>query len=126
MTSPLVGLAKTVNKAFKGIFFDAVLTRDGTATGPDYDPTPGTAVDYPCKALATEYSTGLKGAGLVGSTDFNILILAGSISVKPQSLDRLSIPSQGIFGTIAPANAAGVKAVTSDPAKATWQCRTVT
>jgi hypothetical protein len=124
MTSPLSGsLAATIGKAFKNIFLDATLTRDGATTGPAYDPVAGTAVSYSCKAIAQQYSTGMQGQGLVGATDAQILILATSLAVTPQPLDRISIPSQSISGTIVPADASGLQAVSTDPAKAVWQCR---
>lgn len=127
MTSPLSGgLARTIGKAFKNLFLDATLTRDGATTGPSYDPVQGTPTVYTCKAIAQAYSTGMQGTGLVGSTDMQILILATSLAVTPQPLDRVSIPSQGKVGTIVPANTAGQQAVSTDPANAVWECRAMT
>jgi len=107
-------------------FFDCTLTRDGANSGAAYDPVTATPTVYPCKAIAEEYSAGIRGQGLVGATDVSVLILAQSLSVQPEPLDQIAIASQGISGVIAPADASGVKAVMSDPARATWQCRVVT
>jgi hypothetical protein len=125
VVSQLASLPKTINAAFKGIFFDATLTRDGANSGSIDDPTTAAATVYSCKALATEYGRGIQGTALVGATDMNILILAGSLAVQPEPLDRIAITSQSISGVIY-GGADGLKAVTSDPAQATWQCRVVT
>src|SRR3954463_10456680 len=122
VASPLSGsLAKTIYKSFKAIFLDATLTRDGANSTAAYDPTTATATVYTCKAIA-EYTKGTTGTDMAGVTDVTILILANSLSVSPEPLDRIAIASQGIAGVIAN----DPKAVTSDPARATWQCRVVT
>lgn len=122
MASPLSGsLAKTIYKSFKSIFLDATLTRDGANSGDAYDPDTAAATVYTCKAIA-QPSKGTSGADMAGASDATILILANSLSVSPEPLDRISIPSQAISGVIANDK----KAVTSDPARATWQCRVVT
>lgn len=125
MASPLIGLPKTVYKAFKGIFLDATLTRDGANSTAAYDPTTATATTYTCKAIAQDFSTGVQGLGLVGASDISILILASSLAVQPEALDRIAIPSQGISGVVY-GGQSGMKAVTSDPARATWVCRVTT
>src|SRR5665213_931211 len=93
MTSPLLGsLAKTIGKAMAGLFLDATLTRDVQEVGPDpADPPPPTQVHYTCKAIEQEYSSGVRGQGLVASNDIEVLILADSLAVEPQSLDRITI-----------------------------------
>jgi hypothetical protein len=128
--SILDSLPATIGSALKAVFLDAVLTRDVPgSTEPPYspfDPGPPTTATLTCKAIAQEYGSGVRGQGLVGATDMEVLILATTLSGQPQPLDRVSIPSQGFAGTIAPGNAAGTKAVRTDPAKATWLCRCVT
>lgn len=121
MTSPLLGMAKTIHGAFKSIFLDATLTRDGANSGEAYDPDTAAATVYTCKAIC-EFGAGASGADLAGTTDATFTILANSLSVKPEPLDRLSIPAQSISGVIP----ADPKAIKSDPALATWQCRVVT
>jgi len=122
MASPLAGaLARTVYKSFKSIFLDATLTRDGVNTGEGYSPNVGSATVYTCKAIA-QPSKGAQGTDIVSSTDTKILILRNSLSVNPEPLDRIAIPSQGIEGVIP----SDPKAVSSDPAAATWECRVVT
>jgi hypothetical protein len=129
VVSPLSGsLAKTVYKSFKSIFLDATLTRDGANSGDAYDPTTATATVYTCKAIAQDYGTGADGTALEGASDTMVLILAKSLpdGVRPQSLDRIAIASQGISGVVASDGRRGLEPVTSDPARATWQCRVVT
>lgn len=123
MTSPLLGsLAATIGSAMSSLFLDATLTRFVPNPGPDpADPLPPTAVTYSCKAIEEEYSSGVRGQGLVAATDINVLILASTLAVEPVSGDQLTIRARTV--TIVPASAAGIKAVRSDPAKATWQCR---
>lgn len=124
MVSPLSGsLAKTINKAFKGTFLDATLTRDGANSGAAYDPTTAAATVYRCKAIA-EPKKGASGTDIAGSTDATILILANSLpaGISPEPLDRIAIAVQSISGVVAN----DPKAVASDPARATWQVRVVT
>ncbi len=121
MVSPLIGLSATVYKSFKSIFLDATLTRDGANSGHAYDPDTATATVYPCKAIA-EYTTGTSGTDMAGAADAKVTILANSLSVQPEPMDRIAIAVQGFSGVIAN----DPKAVVSDPAKATWQCRVVT
>jgi len=123
MASPLDGLAKTVGKAFSKIVYDAVLTRPGPPSGPAYDPTPGTPLTFKCKAIAVAYSGGMVGQGLVASTDVNVLILAATLATDPRPLDQITIAKQRFSATIVPADTAGLQAVKTDPARATWQCR---
>jgi hypothetical protein len=123
MVSPLSGsLAKTINKAFKGVFLDATLTRDGANSGSVSDPTVAAPTVYKCKAIADTGADGSRGTNIEGVSDNTFLILAKSLAVTPQPLDRLAIPSQGIGGVIAN----DPKAVGADPAQATWSCRVVT
>lgn len=127
MVSPLTGaLAAQVYKGMKGLFLDAVLTRDtpnvnSPDTG-DYDPPAPTPVDYPCKAFDTEYDSRLRADGVVGLKDVEVMILANSLAVEPRPLDRITITGRGGPYSIVPAGG-GKKAVTSDPARATWLCR---
>lgn len=111
------------------IFLDATLIRDVPAeqTSPEYeefDPPVPTPVTYTMKAIESEYSTGLRAAGLVGAQDVEVLILADTLEVTPESGDRITI--RGATRTIVPASAAGKKAVTGDTARATWSCRCMT
>lgn len=127
MTSLLTGsLAKTIARAAGPIFLPAVLTRDVPAeqTSPAYeefDPPAPSAVTYTCKAIESEYSSGLRAQGLVGAQDVEVLILADTLPTTPQPGDRITI--RGATRTIVPKDTAGKAAVTGDPARATWACR---
>jgi hypothetical protein len=123
MTSPLVSsLAATIGNAMAFLFLDAVLTRDvaGVITDPADPPAP-TQTTFACKAIEENYSAGLRSAGLVGATDIKVLILANSLATDPQPLDRITIRGKTV--TVVPENAGGMRAVQSDPARATWSCR---
>jgi hypothetical protein len=122
MTSPLAGkLAASIYKGMKGLFLDATLTRDGVNSGQGYSPNLAEPTVYTCKAIA-QPSKGAQGTDIVSATDTTILILRNSLSVSPEPLDRIAIASQGISGVIP----SDPKAVKSDPAAATWECRVVT
>lgn len=123
MVSILEGsLAQTIGRAASFIFMDATLTVNTSTPGPDRaDPLPPTTATYTCKAIEQEYSSGVRGQGLVGATDIEVLILASTLSVEPKSGNRITIRNRTV--TIVPMSSAGIKAVQSDPARATWLCR---
>jgi hypothetical protein len=123
-------LAKSIGRAMSFLFLDATITRDVQGVGDNpADPPPPTQVTYTCKAIEEAYSPRLRADGLVGATDVQVLILATTIkddtgalaSIQPQPLDRITI--RGNTVTVVPMDASGVKAVQSDPARATWSCR---
>lgn len=127
MASPLTGsLAKTIGSAFKGLFLDAVLTRE-TPGEPDpdrpFDPPAPTVQTFRCKALQDQFSATLLAGGLVASDDVKLLILAASLTTTPQSGDRVTVRWQTF--TIVPGGGSdGMKAaVATDPALAIWECR---
>lgn len=123
MTSPLLGqLAATIGVAMSSLFLDATLTRDTSSASSDpAEPGAPTQQTYACKAIEEEYSSGVRGQGLVDEQDVQLLVLASTLATEPRSGDRITIRSSTY--TIVPANSAGVKAVRSDPARATWMCR---
>lgn len=123
MVSPLQSsFAKTLGNAMASFFLDATLTRDVQGVGSDpADPPAPTQETYSCKAIEENYSAGLYADGLVDASDVSILILANSLSVDPQPLDRITIRDRTL--TVVPAGTAGMKAIQSDPARATWSCR---
>ena len=118
-------LAQTIANAASFIFLDATLTRDvqGTATDPADPPAP-TQVSYSCKAIEDTYSAGQRANGLVTADDVKILILAKTLAVSPLSGDRITI--RGITRQVVPMGTSGLPGVQSDPARATWECRTRT
>lgn len=115
MVSPLSGpLAKTIGSAFKTLFLDAVLTRDVPVISPDpADPLPPQTATYGCKAIVEGYSDYYKANGLVDAKDRKVLILATSLSVRPEPGDRVTI--RNVTFTL--------QDVTVDPAEAVWTCR---
>lgn len=128
MVSPLSGsLAKTINKALKGLFLDATLTRQVVLpTSPAFDPADPpapTPVSYPCKAMRDSYGVSLRAAGLVNGTDVKVIILQQSLLTIPAPLDQITITGMGGPFTIVAPGTGGQAAVTADPANATWECR---
>lgn len=121
MASPLEGkIASLIYTGMKSLFLDATLTRDGANSGEAYDPAVASPTVYACKAIPVENVKGTQ--NLEGQTEIAVLILTNSLAVQPEPLDRIAIASRGISGVIPDRK----KAVTSDPAKATWQCWVVT
>lgn len=114
MASPLSGIAAAVHGALKGIFFDAVLTRQVVLpTSPAYDPADPpapTSVNYACKALRDRYSISDMANSSILQGDVKILILANSLSVSPMKDDIITIKGAS-FSTIA---------FDIDPADASW------
>jgi hypothetical protein len=123
MVSPLLGsLAATIGKAMSPIFLDAVLTRDVPVSSPDpADPLPPTTTTFPCKAIEDEFDSGTMGGGLVSDTDVKLLILASTLATDPKNLDRITI--RGRTYTVVPEGTSGLKAIMTDPARATWELR---
>ncbi len=115
MASPLSGsLAKTVGKAFNSIFLPATLTRDVAVASPDpAEPLPPTPTPHACKAIVESYSDYFVANGLINEKDRKVLILAGSLAVRPQAGDRVTI--SGTTFTI--------QDVATDPAEAVWTCK---
>lgn len=117
MVSPLESaLAKTVGKAMRGLFMDAVLTRDVVPDSPAFDPFDPPApvpVEYQCKAIVEAYADKFRLEGLVAANERKVLILATSLSVRPQPQDRVTI--RGITFTITD--------VKTDPAEAVFECK---
>lgn len=115
-------IADIIGSEMAFLFLDAVLERDvpGTIVDPADPPAP-TTVQYTCKAIEQQYSTGVMAGGLVDGGDIEVLILATSIAVEPKNLDRITIRGKTV--TVVPSGGSGKAAVTSDPAKATWSCR---
>jgi hypothetical protein len=113
MTSPLQGaLAAQIYKGMKGLFLDATYTVDvpGTITDPADPPAP-TPTDYACKGIVEKYSDYFRANSLVDAKDRKVLILAGSLAVKPVPNARVTIG--GVTFAI-------IK-VDTDPATAVWE-----
>lgn len=117
MVSLLEGaLAKTIGKAMRGIFMDAVLTRDVVPDSPAFDPFDPPApvtTEYACKAIVEAYADKFRLEGLVAANERKVLILATSLSVRPQPQDRVTI--RGVTFTLLE--------VKTDPAEAVFECK---
>ena len=53
---------------------DATLTQPGVATGPEYDPTPGTPTEYPSRVLEIDFTVKDKTGGLVQEDDIKFML----------------------------------------------------
>lgn len=114
MTSFLEGsLARTIGKALKSTFIDAVLERDGPTTGPDYDPVPGAPVTFACKVVPDEFSDYFRAQGLVNANESKVIILASTLATEPTPGDRITFRDKTF--TLIDAK--------PDPAIATWTCK---
>ena len=123
MVSPLLGsIARTIANAASFMMLDATLVRDVPIVGGDpADPTPPvTHQTFTCKAMEDTYSSYDRANGLAGEKDVRVLILAKTLAVEPQPLDRITI--RGRTMTIVPSPGS----ITGDPAQATWTCRCMT
>lgn len=117
MASPLDGeIARQVGAAFNALFLPATLTRDAVPSSPAYepfDPPAPVSVEYSCRAIVEAYSDKFRLEGLVQANERKVLILATSLSVRPQPQDRVTI--RGITFTVVD--------VKTDPAEAVWECK---
>lgn len=114
-------LPDQITDALADDFRDAILTRAGTPTGPSHDPTPGTPVDYACKALRDTWSGYDRVSGLVSVTDQKILILATTLATTPQLGDVIAIA--GALPLRIASEGGGQPGVSTDPAGAVWVIR---
>jgi hypothetical protein len=123
MASPLSGsLARTLGSALASTFLDATLTRTTAVAGTNpWDPPASTSdTAYSCKAIRDTFGATWLSGGLVDAEDVKIIVLASTLSVTPESGDRITLG--GVTWTIVPAGS-GKPAVSTDPATATWDLR---
>lgn len=66
------------------------LTRRTRSAGTDYEPT-YTSTDYTCTVLWDEVTVEERAAGIIAEDERTILIGASTLSVEPQSGDRLDV-----------------------------------
>lgn len=122
MVSPLEGsIARTIGKAFNKLFLTATLERDTLSDAGPLDQGVASTQTYTCKALDIEYSDYDRANGLANANDMKVLILATSLAVTPEPLDRITIFRNGVAGrelTIVSPEGGG--AISKDPANATW------
>lgn len=106
----------------ESVFLDATLTRTTQVAGTNAWDAPASSSDtsYTCKAIHDTWSASWLASGLVATDDLRVIVLADSLEVEPQPGDRITIRSETF--TIVPAGAGG-PAVSTDPARATWELR---
>jgi hypothetical protein len=116
-------LPDLIGDALGDEFLPATLTRVTTAAPNPATPwIPGEAssATYSCRAIHDTWGATWLAGGLVGSDEVKVVILAATLAVEPQPGDTVTI--RGETFTIVPAGA-GKPAVSTDPARATWECR---
>jgi hypothetical protein len=92
LASPLDKLPQAINSAFKGLFYDAVMTVDVPQESPDpADPLPPIPTPYPCKAYVEKYSAYYRANSLVGASDRKVIVLAKSLAIEPVNGARISV-----------------------------------
>lgn len=131
MVSPLEGpIAKSIYKGFKKLFLRAVLERDTVTDAGPLDQGVTSTATYECKAVDIDYSDFDRGQGLVNANDMQVIILANSLAVTPEPLDRITIFRNGVAGrelTIVSSQGVspqgGAASIRKDPANATWTVR---
>lgn len=122
MVSPLEGsIARTVGKAFNKLFLRAVLERDTTSSSSPLDQGVTSTQSYECRALDVEYSDFDRANGLANANDMKVIILATTLAVTPEPLDRITIYRSGVAGReLTVVSPEGGGAINKDPANATW------
>lgn len=121
MASPLLGLPKALAKAASFLFFDATLTRETQGAGANaWTPGASTTATYRCKAMVDTWSAFQIAGGMVAAGDLKVLILANTLSVQPQDGDKITVRGETVTLTSA---GGSLPAVSTDPAKAVWECR---
>lgn len=96
------------------VFYDAELVREVEgAPDPDrpWEPPEKTEARYRCKAIVEKYSDYYRKNELVGEKDRKVLVLAESLSTKPEPGDRIVVQNIGFV----------VINVATDPATAIWE-----
>lgn len=123
MASPLESqISRAIYAGFRGKLFKGVLRRQENAVSGGLD-TLGDAleaspVDYTLEGFREAYSRFTRASAGIPETDVRILILAQSVSVRPQKGDRIWLfkdPIPGWWQVRGP--------VESDPATATYECQ---
>lgn len=87
-------LPAAINSAFKGIFYDAVMTVDVVPSSPPYDPADPPApvpVNYNCKSYVEKYSAYYRANSLVSASDRKVMVLAQSLSIEPVIGARITV-----------------------------------
>lgn len=124
-------IAAIVGAEMAFLFFDATLSRQGTAAGAaeglsdPWNPTfYGDPETFTCKAIVEEWSARFVNEGLVNAKDVKVLVLASTLATEPKPLDWIEITGRGRFRIIPEsAGLTGVAPVSTDPAKAVWTLR---
>lgn len=65
----------------------ATIIRAGTPTGPDYNPTPGTPVEYACTVVYDQWRADQIDGTLIQQGDLKILVAASGLAIDPTPAD---------------------------------------
>ena len=82
-------VAADVRAALDDVGFVATLTRPGTPTGPEYDPTPGTPTTHSLRVMQERIGLGLIDGAAVRAGDLRLMCTADGI--RPTTADRVTV-----------------------------------
>jgi len=111
--SILDSLPGIISSALSDMFRDATLTRVGPGASDGRGGYTETTTTDACKGLVTEYTAWQRQALGIPASERKILLLAATLTAAPKPGDRVTIQGK----------AWSVVDVTSDPANATYECR---
>lgn len=113
--SILDSLPATIGSAFSSLFRDATLSRVSTRVSDGRGGWTETIVSDACKALVTDYTDWQRQAAGIPASERRIIVLASTLEsgMKPKTGDEITIQGR----------AWSIVEVTSDPANATYECR---
>lgn len=78
------------------------IRRTGAPTGPDCDPTLGTAVDYPARFVIIDFSANEIDGTRILATDKKALVSPGSMTINPATTDHLVEADGSVWNIIPP------------------------
>lgn len=113
--SILDGLPDIINSALSDVFRDATLTRITNGASDGRGGYTETTTTDACKALVTDYTSYQRGSLGIPTNERKVLVLAATLEsgMAPRPGDRITIQGR----------AWSVIEVSSDPANATYECR---
>lgn len=91
MAEDWVGIAAEVATALQEVGFTATLTRPGTPTGPEYNPTPGTPQTFTVTLMQDTISLGMIDGSVVRAGDK--LVMMAAEGVVPTTADTITLGS---------------------------------
>ena len=92
----------TANRLIERYGQVGAVRRTGEATGPSYDPTPGTAVDHPARFVITDFTADEIDGTRILSTDKKGLVAPGSLPIDILPSDLLVEADGSVWNIVPP------------------------